>query len=389
MAWGFSGRGLAALLVLAALTAGLCSRGPAQASAGHGTRPVAGRAGAQGPAAGGPYAQLASVSCPRVRWCVAVGFHTIGSGPALYPLAETWNGRSWRLLRTPVIHGTLQGIACPRRAACIAVGGRDNRDGIQAAPLAATWNGHSWRLLKTAHTGSNFEVTDLASISCKSPRWCVAVSGYGGAEPTESSAVEAWNGRRWRLRTVFGQSSLNGVACKTEASCLAVGSTSPASDSWVPFGAAQAGTGWQAVATPPGDSGDLDTSLSGVSCATATLCMAVGEGMLTDQWNGNAWQQLTVPGPGQLAGVSCYGAASCVAVGQDGQLGAAAQAWNGQAWRVLSPVQPSGPSYLASVRCPRPARCMAVGFYGTPFVRHTLAERWDGTTWQQLTTPAA
>jgi hypothetical protein len=110
--------------------------------------------------------------------------------------------------------------------------------------------------------------------------------------------------------------------------------------------------------------------------------------MLIDQWTGHAWRQLTLPGPGQLAGVSCHSAASCVAVGQDGQSRAAAKVWNGEGWRVLSPVHPSGPSYLASVRCPRPARCIAVGFYGTPFVRHTLAERWNGTTWRRLKTPA-
>jgi hypothetical protein len=388
LARGLSRRSLIALPVLVALTAGVGPAGAAQAGADHGMHKPADQAATPSAAAYRPYAQLSSVSCPRVRWCVAVGFHTLGSGPALYPLAEAWNGRSWRLLKAPVIRGMFLGIACPRRGACIAVGGRDNRNGIQASPLAATWNGFSWRLRKTAHIGSNFDVINLASISCKSPHRCIAVSGYGGAEPTESAAVEAWNGRRWRLRTVFGQSSLNGVACKTIASCLAVGSTSPASDSWVPFGVVQTSSKWQTVATPPGDSGDLDTSLSGVSCATTTLCMAVGEGMLIDQWTGHAWRQLTVPGPGQLAGVSCHSAASCVAVGQDGQSRAAAQVWNGEGWRVLSPVHPSGPSYLASVRCPRPARCMAVGFYGTPFVRHTLAERWDGTTWRRLKTPA-
>ena len=114
LARGFAGRGLAALVVLVALTAGICPSGAAQASA---ARQAAGQAAAPGAVAAGPYAQLASVSCPSVRWCVAVGFHTIGGGQALYPLAEAWNGRSWRLLKAPVIHGTLLGIACPRRGA--------------------------------------------------------------------------------------------------------------------------------------------------------------------------------------------------------------------------------------------------------------------------------
>jgi hypothetical protein len=390
LARSFSGRSLAAVLVLAALTAGICPAGMAQASAGRLMRPAAGQASALGAAAARtPYAQLASVSCPGVRRCVAVGFHTIGGGAALYPLAEAWNGRSWRQLKTPAIHGRLLGVSCPGRAYCLAVGSHDTSQGVQASPLAAAWNGRSWRLLKTAHTGRGSGVTDLASISCTSAHRCVAVSGYGEAEPTVSAAVEAWDGRRWRLRAVFGQSSLNGVACRTKASCLAVGSTSPASDSWMPLGVAQRAAGWRMVATPPGDSGNLDTSLSGVSCVTTTLCMTVGAGMLIDQWTGHGWKQLTVPGLGQLAGVSCPSARSCVAAGQDGNAQAAAQAWNGKAWRVLAPVHPRGPSFLASVRCPRPARCMAVGFYGTPFVRRTLAERWDGTTWRRLTTPAA
>jgi hypothetical protein len=389
LARSFSGRSLAAVSVLAALTAGISSAGMAQASAGRLMRPAAGLASALGAAGGTPYGQLASVSCPGARRCVAVGFHTIGGGAALYPLAELWNGRSWRQLKTPAIHGRLLGVSCPGRAYCLAVGSHDTSQGAQASPLAAAWNGRSWRLLKTARTGRGSAVTDLASISCTSAHRCVAVSGYGEAEPTVSAAVEAWDGRRWRLRAVFGQSSLNGVACRTGASCLAVGSTSPASDSWVPLGVARRAARWRMVATPPGDSGNLDTSLSGVSCATTTLCMTVGAGMLIDQWTGHGWKQLTVPGLGQLAGVSCTTARSCVAVGQDGNVQAAAQAWNGKAWRVLAPVHPRGPSFLASVRCPRPARCMAVGFYGTPFIRHTLAERWDGTTWRRLTTPAA
>src|SRR5690349_792556 len=151
LARGLSRRSLIALPVLVALTAGVGPAGAAQAGADHGMHKPADQPATPSAAAYRPYAQLSSVSCPSVRWCVAVGFHTIGSGPALYPLAEAWNGRSWRLLKAPVIHGMFLGIACPRVRACIAVGGRANRDGIQAHPLAATWNGRSWRLRRTAH----------------------------------------------------------------------------------------------------------------------------------------------------------------------------------------------------------------------------------------------
>jgi hypothetical protein len=355
------------------------------------SRPPPGQAAGPAPGAAShpPYAQLAGVSCPSARWCVAVGYHTIGGGPALYPLAEAWNGRSWRLLAPPAVHGTFLGVSCPRRWACIAVGSHHGATGGQASPLAATWNGHVWRLRPTPRLPRWPNVTDLARVSCTGPRHCVAVSGYGGAEPTETGAVEAWNGRSWRLRAVFDQSSLNGVACKNRTTCLAVGSTSPADDSWVPFAAARTGATWRTAPAPPGDTGDLDTSLSGVSCAATTLCMAVGDGMLIDQWTGSAWKQLTTPGLGALNGVSCKDTTACVAVGQDGQPAAAAMAWDGTSWRALAPVRPAGPSSLASVFCSAPARCMAVGYYGTPFVRHTLAERWNGTSWRRLRTPGA
>jgi hypothetical protein len=32
---------------------------------------------------------------------------------------------------------------------------------------------------------------------------------------------------------------------------------------------------------------------------------------------------------------------------------------------------------------------MAVGYRGTPFTRQTLAERWNGTSWSRIPTPAA
>jgi hypothetical protein len=330
-----------------------------------------------------------SVSCTSARACLAVGLHTAGSGTLLYPLAEAWNGHRWRLLRAPRVPGVLLGVACPRRRACVAVGSHVSRGGRESGPLAATWNGRAWRLRATAKAGLRAGAVSLAGISCTSPRRCVATSGYGGAEPTDTAAVETWNGTRWRLRAVFGQSSLNGVACKTRAACLAVGSTSPASESWEPFAAARAGSAWQPVATPPGDDGNLDTSMSGISCASATWCMAVGSGALIDEWTGSAWTQLTTPGLGQLDGVSCRSRAACVTVGQDGQQQAAAQAWNGTAWQALAPVLPAGQSELAHVACAAAAGCMAVGYYGNPYVRRTLAEWWDGTTWRRLRAPAA
>jgi hypothetical protein len=368
------------LPVLAIAAAAVSPGGTAQAS--H-------RPGAPARTGNPPYAQLTSVSCPSARDCVAVGFHTASSAPTLYPLAEQWNGRSWRLLKPPVIPAALLGVACPRLDRCIAVGSRENSDGSEASPLAATWNGRTWRVRATAAVPGNFKVVNLSAISCTSRRRCIATSGYGGGDPTLSSAVERWNGRRWHLRTVFDQSSLDGVSCLSVITCLAVGATSPASDSFVPFAAANTTGQWQSLPTPPGDTGDLDTGLSSVSCPAVSLCMAAGRGMLIDEWNGSAWNQLTTPGLGQLSGVSCASTTVCMAAGQDGQSQAAAQLWDGTAWHTVPTVQTTAPSLLGAISCSGPKRCMAVGYRGTPFTRHTLAERWNGTSWARIPTPAA
>ena len=53
-----------------------------------------------------------------------------------------------------------------------------------------------------------------------------------------------------------------------------------------------------------------------------------------------SWQASDLVGPlGRLTGVSCSSATSCVAVGNSGGL-AMAQLWNGSTWKLLAPVSP-------------------------------------------------
>jgi hypothetical protein len=104
---------------------------------------------------------------------------------------------------------------------------------------------------------------------------------------------------------------LSAVACSNPATCMAVGSESNADGLSVPLAERWNGTTWTVQSTP-GPAGALDGSLlQGVSCASATECMAVGvystKRMASDgfwpfaeRWNGTRW---TLPERSQPDGV--------------------------------------------------------------------------------------
>jgi hypothetical protein len=85
----------------------------------------------------------------------------------------------------------------------------------------------------------------------------------------------------------------------------------------------------------------------GVSCVSATACVAVGQKNikaadqlpLAERWNGRRWLIQSTPGAPRLIAVSCPSRTACAAIGvTDG-----AEAWNGKSWvrqRVLAVALP-------------------------------------------------
>jgi hypothetical protein len=80
-------------------------------------------------ASGATVTQLAGVSCTSATACVAVGYTArgvLGATVGFVPLAEIWNGSTWRIASTPdPAHYTgsqLRGVSCVSPIACVAVG---------------------------------------------------------------------------------------------------------------------------------------------------------------------------------------------------------------------------------------------------------------------------
>jgi hypothetical protein len=125
------------------------------------------------------------------------------------------------------------------------------------------------------------------------------------------------------------------------------------------------------------------SSLSGVSCASATACTVVGSYedstgnfvTLAEVWDGTGWTIQTTPNPAgardsDLNGVACSSATRCTAVGDAGptpfpaEPGAAplAETWDGTSWTIQNTPTPGGfASSLDAVSCPTPTVCTAVG----------------------------
>jgi hypothetical protein len=216
----------------------------------------------------------------------------------------------------------------------------------------------------------------------------------------------------------IGGSWLSAVSCSGAASCMAVGTfeaTGGPSDLYT-LTERWNGTAWSYVPSPTPADANGGGDLSGVSCASATSCVAVGthivfrkgafsDGPLAEVWNGSRWRMVRVPSPpgrtSVLAGVSCVTASQCVAVGsaespraqETAGQGTLAEQWNGTSWTILPTpaLKPKGGRDLEAVSCPAVASCMTGGYdhdYLEPGNERPVAESWNGTQWAQTREPA-
>ena len=151
--------------------------------------------------------------------------------------------------------------------------------------------------------------------------------------------------------------------------------------------------------------------LSAVSCTSATACTAVGSGVTNFsspppvlRWNGSGWSIERSAKPvtsmdWSFAGVSCPSATNCVAVGSlettAGRSIALAERWDGSSWQVTpipTPGRRSRSSELTAVSGTSPTACTAVGDYGMDPVSgfgFSLIERWNGSKWMIQPAPKA
>jgi hypothetical protein len=320
-----------------------------------------------------------------------------------FTLAERRRDSVWTIEPTPVISGMdfseLSGVSCSGPRSCAAVGYTvTSRSDSVVRALAEQWNGSSWTVEPTPlPAGSDLWVT-LAGVSCVGPDFCIAVGGYFKNEDSgeELPLAEQWNGTSWYVLTAPNTHAENGSSF-TSASCVApnvcevTGEYDYADIGQAVIAYGYNGSDWvsQRQVNPVGQEFNSDNALS---CTGGASCMSVGSWInnaplaLAEYWDGSSWSRLSVlrprgSAPDELNGVSCAGTATCSAVGDSGRnqndypTFTLAEEWNGTSWQNIATPNPvAASSSLAAVSCTGPAMCVAVGSSSSRRAGATLVE---------------
>ena len=102
-----------------------------------------------------------------------------------------------------------------------------------------------------------------------------------------------------------------------------------------------------------------------VAAAAACLVLAAGPALAGSAAPGSVRAGSPVlHGQVSLMGVSCPTASFCLAVGKQGSSGGygpVSQDWNGKTWRILDPPARPADSYLTAVSCLSRVNCLAIG----------------------------
>jgi len=351
--------------------------------------------------------------------CIAspVACVTVGEA-AGKPVAEGWAGAGWMALPAPPLPagatgGRFNSVSCTS-SACIAVGTSYEAAVGSEKTLIESWNGMFWTILSSPNPAEAKGFVNLNGISCVSSSACTAVGYYAsqvsGTTPTEiKTLAESWNGSSWSIQSSpnLAEKKFSGffdVSCTASSACTAVGtgagSVLPGSQPLalgqpLNLAARWNGSTWLAQTTvnptsPP------EEELKSVSCASLTMCVAVGrnlatKGSIVERWNGTTWLPLQGT-TGEIKKVFCALPTACVAVGVSAS--GVAQSWliyeflGGWLVSEKEPVIPAGAteSALKGISC-GPTACTAVGSYKSESTYKTLVETWNGTAWSLQSAP--
>src|ERR1700678_4480626 len=281
--------------------------------------------------------------------------------------------------------------------------GEANNPPLRNKPAARAGDTMSWR--------RHFSVAGCLKRAIVAAPLVVILAG-ASAVGAQAATDPSWTVANSANVTLTG-GSIESVSCSAASACTAVGSDHNTSGVDVTLAERWNGTAWQREATP-NPAGDTTSSvaptLTGVSCPTAAFCVAVGSYQsgfnqtgMADSWNGQSWTAQSFPVPvdsdgWQLFGVSCTSARFCEAAGgyydeNTGVDDSFAASWNGTSWSLQTTVNPDPDNFqfeqFNAVSCSSPTFCVAwaSGTAGNP--GPTMAEEWNGSSWQTQSLPSS
>ena len=336
----------------------------------------------------------------------AVGFSYTGS--TYSAMTENYNGTAWSIVPSPSPTGAsdtyLYGASAVSASNVWSVG--YSMSGSTASPLAEQWNGTSWKIVPTpapsGAAGAYLYAVDAVSASNV---WAV---GY--AQPSFTTLIEHWNGKKWAIVPSPNPSGasgswLYGIDGTSATDVWAVGywseglTTSTLAEHWN-------GTSWTITSSPSPGGQNQVTSLEAVHAIGASNAWGVGflyDGpvteTVTEHWNGTSWSAKPSADPGGSAtSLVAVGAGSYKDVWAVGDATnnstsvttTVAEQWNGTAWKILPTPNPTGSkdASLTGVSVISAASAWAVGYSWNGTATSTVIEHWNGTTWKLTKAPS-
>jgi hypothetical protein len=315
---------------------------------------------------------LVDVDCVSAAWCMAVG-SGVNSANSIRGFAARWNGSSWQTV-SPSTDAGLHDVGCVSSSKCFAVGQRVALSTGHRLPVLLRWNGTGWTSVALSVPAAQQYAT-LDGVDCGTSTSCLAVGGTsnGSGTPFHTLAYH-YNGTSWARLTSPNPSAgpagnyFTDASCTSGSNCYAAGTAENKTlvERW------RGASTWNRLPTP---SPRAWNTFRAISCTSTTSCYAVGETYTADRnvenafaehYNGTSWstRTFTASNTSSLSGVSCVSASTCIAVGGAGQRTLAVK-HTAAGWATLSTPNPGVANYFQGVSCWAGPSCEAVGSYTT------------------------
>jgi len=253
--------------------------------------------------------------------------------------------------------------------------------------LVEHWDGSSWTIVPSPNPSSGEgELYGVAAVSATDV-WAVGdVGGFG-----TGTLIEHWDGSQWQLiSSPSVKGTFFGIAAHSATDIWAVGSQmngDPLTEHWD-------GSAWHVVPAPRVP--NYINTLDGVTVLSPTDAWAVGNytinrrpiepKTLIEHWDGQQWSIVPSPNVGThgnaLFAIAALSAQDVWTVGIH-NVNSLNEHWDGSKWSVISPSLNGAASGVAAITS---TDIWAVGA-SDHFIYDTFVEQWNGTQWQQVSSP--
>jgi hypothetical protein len=278
------------------------------------------------------------------------------------PLAEHFNGRSWRVVATPSVPGGafFSGVARIAGNDVWTIGGQ-MATASSSQPLIEHWDGTTWSVVQSPTLPQGGQLEAVTAVSSND----VWVAGF--RDDFSGDVVEHWDGTSWTIVTssvLTGNDILNGISADASNNVWVVGQDFATADAVILH---WDGTTWSRLEEPG------IASLNAVTTLSLTNAWTVGSkpgpppgdiAAVIQHWDGTNWSTVSSPNPepirnlSRLAGIAAASASNIYAVG-NGFNAPFTEHWNGTNWKLIS--TPSGVADLNAVTALSDGTAVAVG----------------------------